>query len=261
MVVRMIISVIIACVLAFVMRINPLKIDVKAAFFFLFYGLIYASLAGSYITALAFGTPVAIAILLNYTQPVFSALFGRFLLKEKIGKFKVLLIIIAIVGVAVILEVWSVEIRWNIGVIFALFSGFLYAAFIYVGTISNKQEYFYLTTLFWTFLFSAIWLFPIYELIISKITQSPRIMSWTSLDIVSLSLLITLALLGTVLPYSLMLYGVKRVPMFQSGVILLSEPLFAILLSFLLLRESLGIEVIVGAALILSSAILINYEQ
>lgn len=92
----------------------------------LFSGLLTGAAFSSFTTSLAY-TEVIRSILLFYLTPVWGTLLGIVFLKEQLTRSRVMVIIVAFCGLYIILGGGGLPVPRNIGDIFALASGILWA--------------------------------------------------------------------------------------------------------------------------------------
>ena len=74
------------------------------------------------------------------------------------------------------------------------------------------------------------------------------------------TLLIVLLAILTLIPFTLLSYALKHVKSSTSSIILLLGPVFGILLSFVVLKEKLPLNILLGGFLILTSAFISTYS-
>ena len=73
------------------------------------FSLLGITLLFSFYLSAAVLAGVTIAVLLLYTQPVYTVILSRLILKEKINCQAIIAVILCLAGVAFIMEVWSLE--------------------------------------------------------------------------------------------------------------------------------------------------------
>ncbi|MHA1898125.1 MAG: EamA family transporter, partial [Promethearchaeota archaeon] len=83
----------------------------------------------------------SVSVFLLYTGGAFSLIFGRIILKEKVAFYKWISFIIALIGVAIILEPWKngTNILNNIGILASLSSGIILGLDIIIKKILFKR--------------------------------------------------------------------------------------------------------------------------
>ncbi len=237
--------------------------DIK---FFVFNGLFGVALSiSAYLSSIALGTPVAVAVTLSYLQPMFSVILAKLFLNETVTATKVVAVISSILGASIVSGLWRIFGASTsipaVGAVLATMNGFFYSVYIIVGRLSGSEKsYHFATTMFYSFFFASFWMGPIW-LVMSFTIGSP-IVSGFVLNLVPTAgaYLMMLAFVGTVLPYGLLSMGLRKVRASRAGVILLIEPVSVMVLGVLILGQNLTPWGIVGAALILSATIIVSLE-
>ncbi|MFX1561856.1 MAG: DMT family transporter [Promethearchaeota archaeon] len=252
-------------ILGCVYKFHNLKISRKHLPWFIIYGLlgIGASII-VYITAIAIGTPVVIAVSLTYLYPSFTLILARIFLKEHLTRFRVVAVPLSIIGAIVVSlplspEVVSVP---PLGIILSLSNGIFAACYVVLGRKWGGHEgYPELTTTFWGYLFGALWMGPLI-LGIHLIISDPRIVGFQIfLSPTALLLLLGFALIGTTIPYTLTNVGVKDIDASAASIILLLDPISAVIMGYFFMGQQVALWQFIGAALILLATVIIAIES
>jgi drug/metabolite transporter (DMT)-like permease len=237
--------------------------DVK---FFVLNGLFGVALSiSAYLSSIALGTPVAVAVTLSYLQPMFSVILAKLFLNEIVTVTKVIAVISSILGASVVSGLWQIFGASTsipaVGAALAAMNGFFYSVYIIVGRLSGSDKsYHFATTMFYSFFFASIWMGPIWFLM-SLTIHNPIVSGFVSdLAPTAVAYLLMLAFIGTVLPYGLLAMGLRKVKASRAGVILLIEPVSVMVLGVLILGQTLTPWGIVGATLILGATIIVSLE-
>jgi drug/metabolite transporter (DMT)-like permease len=193
-------------------------------------------------------TTIANATLLTNTTPVFAAAFGYFVFKERLGSGVLLGGLTAMAG-AVLLAFGraqgavgpaTVEEGW-VGDAMALTAALGYAGYLLIVR-SLGARVSVGAVMFWAGVASAI-----FTLALCLITGEPLLPhSWQGWAI-----LLALGVLVQAGGQGLIAYGVARLPIVVSTVLLWTQPLAAAALSWVLFNERLGATALFGAALVL----------
>jgi drug/metabolite transporter (DMT)-like permease len=240
------------------------KGDVK---FFVINGLFGVSLSViAYLSSIALGTPVAVAVTLSYLQPMFSVILARFFLREGITPVKVVAVTASILGASVVSGLWQVfgaVTSINIvGVILATMNGFFYSVYIIVGRLSgSSKSYHFATTMFYSFLFGTLWAGPLW-LLMSLLINEPIVTGFVlNMPVDAWILILMLIFFATVTPYGLLAMGLRKVKASIAGIILLVEPVSVMIMGVLILNQPLTPWDLAGATLILSATVLVSLEE
>jgi DME family drug/metabolite transporter len=229
---------------------------VKDIKFFFVYGLIQALLQIFQMGGVVLGAPVAVVAFLLYTQPIYTGLFGKFMLSEKISKRKLLAIVIAIIGLFVLLKPWDIETVGSIlGITFGLLGGIFLSLWVIYGRKSGLDKKHPITSTFGMFLFSLIWLllFAPFLFLLNNVT----IIKFVVYPLEYWIYFVIISFIIFVLPVNVFYKGVQKVPASTAGVILLLEPVSASMLAALFFGQTITLNIIFGGILILLSNYLI----
>lgn len=235
--------------IAIVMLIKRQKIDFKAissnlsllAMSGVCLGLNWVFLFSGYKRALA------LTSLCNYTAPIFVVIISTLFLKEKINFKQIICIITSFVGVVLISGIFDSR-----GVdLYCIVCGMLAAA-CFVGLVLLNRRFKNIKDLDKTIIqlaFSAITVLP-YMVINSSIP--------TSLDTTSIIILILLGIVHTGIAYILYFSSIDTLPVEEVAVLGYIEPALSVIIGILILQETSSLFSIIGAIVIIVSAILIE---
>lgn len=216
-----------------------------------------------YITAISLGTPVGEAALLVQVHPIITLIIGRLLLDEQITGKKIFALIIAFLGIIFITRPWE----WTqflssfVGDLLAISNGIFYAFYLLVGRYASidREKTKPIISISWVWIYSFIASLPL--LLFMIILPLPAIVSAFSLDIYTstqiILLSISLAFVGSVLPYGLIMVSAKTVESSKTSILLLGEPLSAIIFGALILGEPITIFYLIGGGALLVAIIII----
>ena len=205
--------------------------------------------------------PVGLALLLEFTAPLMVALFSRFVLRHRIDRRVWAGLGLALVGLALVAEVWGGGGLDPVGVAAALGAAGCLAAF-YLGGKQALQRLHPMTLTFWIFALSAIfwgiaqpwWMFDF-----SVLGQDASMLG--SLDSVSVPLWMPIAwviVLGTLVPYAFELASLRHLSPTATSVVAMSEPVIAAAVAWAWLGESLGPVQVIGAGVVLTGVVIVQ---
>ncbi len=199
-------------------------------------------------------TCVSIAILLQYTAPIYVMLASPFLLNEKIGKESIAALFIAITGVFLIVRpeggLSGIELTgtYMLGMVSGLLSGVVFAALI-LNVKVLKTEYPELAIVFWPMGIALLLLSPFaFEVPPAVLFSNMKVLA--AFGIVSIGFGEIFTILG--------LANLKA----QTGSILsLIEPVSGVFFDIAVLGIALSSETLAGCALIMGSALIISLKD
>ncbi len=206
-------------------------------------GLINALNMLCYITAIKY-IEASTAALLLYMAPIYVVPISWLILNEKIRKEIFPAIILAFIGLILLLSVYEMDNK--IGIIYGIISG-MALAFIFVITKKLRDRMSVIKIIF-------------YQMLISAIILSPSIPT-IEIDKINLPVVIGLGLIPTAIAYSFYVYGIKYCKAQEASILALFEPIFVIMFSYLIFKETLMNTQFIGAILILSSIVLMEVRN
>jgi len=187
---------------------------------------------------------LALTSLCNYTAPIFVVIIMAVFYKEKINNKQILCIIAAFIGIIFISGIFDSQ-----GIdLYCLVCGFL-AAGGFVGLVLLNRKFDQIKDLDKTIIqlaFSALTVLP--YVVINKGFPS-------SLDSTSLIILIILGVVHTGIAYIFYFSSIDTLPVQSVAVLGYVEPALSVIIGILLLKEPASMYSIIGAILILASAV------
>lgn len=198
-------------------------------------GVAYASMAVSFVAATRL-TTAANAVMLQYTAPIYVAILGSLILKEKVGTKDIIAIVITFIGIIMFFADSFTAGRLG-GNILAIVSGFCFALFI-VCTRQQKEAS-PMETILLGNIFTAIVCIPF--------------IVGVQYDLGSI---IGIALLGIVqfgIPYVLYGIAIKHVRALDAVMIAVIEPILNPLWVFLFMGERPGGWAVLGGIIVLAA--------
>ena len=202
--------------------------------------------------------PVGIALLLEYTAVLMVALVAYFIFKEPVKARIWVAIAFVLVGLAVVAQVWSGTLN-PVGVALALSAAVCLALYFLVGErqVARMSP---LAVSFWTMSIAAVF----WSFVSGWWELSPSILI-TPVDIggaagvLEVPMAVPLAwniVLGSFAPFLLSLAALRHLPATAAGIVASSEVVFAFVVAWLWLGETLNVVQIVGAGVVLAGIIL-----
>lgn len=226
------------------------------------YGIVEAFLVLAQFAGVILGVPVAIVVLLLYTQPLWTIIIGRLFLKEKLTKSSIFACVIVLIGVFILINPLKAGFYFKPGILVALLGGILISLWVIIGSSLSKKGSHPISTKYMETLFMMIFLailYPFASLLIKNNSLISFSLNWPMKIWVYL---ILFNLLTQILGHLLFFYGVRKVSSINAGIILLLEPVVATILSLLFLNQALTWNIVIGGILILiANYIVIKYNS
>jgi len=186
--------------------------------------------------------PVSITLVIEFTAPIWIALFIRYFKKQIVKPLMWWGIGTAFSGLVLVMEIWNGLKLDTLGVI-ATFLDALCLSFYYLrseATVKTRSGISLLTFVFgFATLFFAIiqpiWTFPTEiltkQLSLHDLSPGNFIIGWQLIGI--------LIVFGSIIPYIFVTYGLKYIPASQGSVIAMTEPVIAGAIAWVVLSEAL----------------------
>jgi drug/metabolite transporter (DMT)-like permease len=202
--------------------------------------------------------PVGIALLLEYLAPVFVALWVCFVRREPVRPRIWGALALCLLGLAVVAEVWSGLTLDGVGVLAGLGAAVSLAAYYLTGEhglgrrdpLSLAAWTFTAAALFWTAL-RPPWAFEWSTLGESVSLPGP----FDGAEVPLWSLVAWIIVLGTVVPYGMVLVAIRHLGSTRTGLLGMAEPVTSGLVAWVVLDESLTPVQLLGAAVVIAGIV------
>ena len=191
---------------------------------------------------------VAVGILAVYTAPIIITFLEPIFDKKKICKRDILVALVAFSGIVLMVDTFSLSSGTLQGVLFGVTSAFL----VSLRNIWSKclvNTYSAPLVMFWQMVFGALFFSPLLFFYTVEVT---------TIDIQNL---LILAVFATAFAHTMMLRSIACMGARASGVIMMIQPLYAILLAIPLLGEIPTLRVAAGGVLVMSAMVAETLKQ
>ncbi len=198
---------------------------------------------------------IGIALVVNYLAPVFVALWARFVVKEPVRRRIWVALALSLAGLALVVDLAGGVTLDGVGVAAALAAAVAYAAYVLMAERalrSGRDQY---SLLAWGFFFAALfwsvvqpwWTFPV-----DAVDGSASLLGRAQEYEAPVSLLLGyIVLLGTVVPFVLLVTALHYISATRVTVLAMLEPVLAALIAYAWLGEELTAVEIAGGLLVL----------
>ena len=204
---------------------------------------------------------VGIALIIEFTAPIWIALWMRFIQKKLVSKLMWWGLVIGLTGLVLIAQVWRGLTLDGLGVLFAVLDAFALTIYFLVGEklVGVKSSE---ATMAWglgiSSAFFAIiqpwWTFPFKEM--GNIVDLTGRLSGISLP--TFYLVLWVIVFGTAIPYFLVLNGLRGLSAATTSSIGMLEPVLGGIFGWIFLYENLNFTQSVGAVVVLVGIYLAN---
>ena len=203
--------------------------------------------------------PIGIALLIEYIAPILIAIWAWAVFKERIRRRIWVALVLAVVGLAIVVEVWSGLSLDGIGVAAALCAALAYAVYVLMAERAVRRRDpasltaygFLFAALFWAAI-QPVWRFPAARLddSVSLLGHLERF----SLPVWLLLLYVVVA--GTMVTFLLVAAALRHISATRVGIVAMLEPVAASAVAFVWLGESFGSAQLLGGAIVLIGILL-----
>lgn len=199
-------------------------------------------------------TCVSIAILLQYTAPIYVMLVSPFLLKEKVGKGSIAALFIAIAGVFLIVKpeggLSDIELTGNymLGITAGLLSGVVFAALL-LNVKVLKKEYPELAIIFWPMVVAFLLLIP-------SAFDVSRDVLYSNMKVLAVFGIVSIGF-GEIFT----ILGLANLKAQTGSILALIEPVSGVFFDIAVLGISLSSDTLAGCSLIMGSALIISLKD
>lgn len=249
------------CLMAFVALTRPrtLRVAPRELAFLAVAGVIGIGLV-QWLYFVAIGRlPVGIALLLEYLAPVLVVVWVRFVRKEQVRARLWAALVLSVAGLVVVAEAWEGLRLDGLGILAGLGAAASLAAYYLTserGLIRRDP----LSLAAWTFTSSAIfwsvlqpwWTFPWADVTRAVALPGPL----PDADVPAWLLVGWVIVLGTVVPYALILAALRTLGSARTGLLGMAEPVLAAGVAWVVLGEALSPVQLLGGAVVLTGIVL-----
>ncbi len=244
-------------------RSQLLRLDRGSLPFMVAYGLVLALFNSTWTVSVVYNG-AAVSTVLAYSSAAFTALLGWRLYGESLGWRKIAAVVLSISGTVLVAGAYNPAV-WQLnplGVLTGLLSGAAFAGYSTMGKASARREINPWTTLFYAFLFGALFIL-LFNLVPGWLPDglASTNLLWLGGAWEGWLVLILLAVGPTIGGYGLYMVSLGYLPVSVAQLIATLEPVLTAIWAFLLLGEMMGALQIAGSALILSGVLLLRTRE
>lgn len=188
--------------------------------------------------------PIALVSFATYGSGILCVILGIVVLRESVTFIKCAALLLVMLGMVVINQA---EYAYSLGLIYSLLGGVGYSMYLFLMKLFREKDG--VSLLFFIFLFGSIFLFVPWYL---NGAHVPAVQSMPSI--------IWLSVVPTFLGFY---FANKALALSEAGTVQIvqtSEPLFASLLGFLMLQQTLSFGTLKGCAMIFIALILLSWS-
>jgi drug/metabolite transporter (DMT)-like permease len=202
---------------------------------------------------------IGIALLIQYTAPLMIAAWARFVMHEHVRARIWAALALALVGLGLVVDVWRGLSLDGVGVVFAFGAALSFAFYILMAErgVTRRDSLsllclgMFFSTVFWAIV-EPWWSFP--AAVVDDDVSLLGNLAEYSLPV--WLLMLSMLLLGTIVPFALLIGALRHLPATRVGIAAMFEPVAATIVAYLWLGEALSALQLAGAALVLAGILL-----
>lgn len=222
----------------------------------LLYGIVgFAMVQLGYFIGISRGVPLSLVLILEFTAPIWIVLWIKFVRKGTVAREMWAAIALSLIGLILVAKVWQGFAFDLIGIMGAIGAAIALALYFLIsesqsGKRSAQASVVWgmgVSGLFWS-IFLPIWNFPV-EIFSADINLQGRFADYSAPGWLLLAYVITF---GTLVPYLLVITGIRIISASTASVIGMLEPVLAGIFAWIWLSQSWSAIQLVGVAIVLS---------
>jgi len=199
--------------------------------------------------------PVGVALLIEFTAPLFVALFARFVYKEHVRRRIWVAVALCITGLALVVELWSGVAFSTVGVTAALGGALALTAYLLMAERERRHRD-AASLSFYGFLFAALlwavvqplWKFP-WSVLGNRVSLQGNLSEHSA----PVWLLVAfIVIVGTIVTFSLLTGALKHISATRASIVATLEPVVATVVAWAWLGESFGPTQLIGGGVVIA---------
>jgi drug/metabolite transporter (DMT)-like permease len=242
-------------IITFIQDRNSLKAKRREIPTLIFYGVFgYAMVQLGYFIGIAQGVPLSLVLIIEFTAPIWIVLWIKFVRKGSVANDMWAAIALSLLGLIFVAKVWDGFTFDLFGTLGALGAALALAVYFLMsqsqGTKRSAQAMVVwgmgIAGLFWSIVL-PIWNFPT-QIFTTSINLQGRFSDYSAPGWLLISYIIVF---GTMVPYLLVVGGIRRLSASTSSVIGMLEPVLAGAFAWIWLSQSWSVIQLVGGVIVL----------
>jgi drug/metabolite transporter (DMT)-like permease len=219
------------------------------------YGVVgFAMVQLGYFIGISRGVPLSLVLIIEFTAPIWIVLWIKFVRKGVVAKDMWVAIALSLIGLILVAKVWQGFAFDLIGILSALGAAIALAVYFLISESQNGKRSAQATVVwglgvagfFWS-IFLPIWNFPA-QIFTAQINLQGRFSDYSAPGWLLLAYVI---IFGSMVPYLLVISGIRIISASTSSVIGMLEPVLAGVFAWIWLLQSWSAIQLVGVAIVL----------
>jgi drug/metabolite transporter (DMT)-like permease len=238
---------------------NRFRVDRRELAFLVAFGIAGLALVQWLYFAALEHLPIGVALLIQFTAPLFVALFARYVYREHIRRRIWVALALCTAGLAVVVELWSGVSFSAIGMTAAFTAAFALTAYMLMAERERRHRDpaslsfygFAFAALFWAIV-QPLWRFP-WDVFDNRVSLQGRLSDHTAPVWMLVAFVIVI---GTILTFSLLTGALRYIPATRASIAATLEPVVATVVAWIWLGQSFGVAQLIGGGIVLAGIVL-----
>jgi drug/metabolite transporter (DMT)-like permease len=248
-----------AAILFFVFLIvvapSRLRVDRRELLFLVAFGIVGIALVQWLYFVAIDNLPVGVALLIEFTAPLFVALFARLVYKEHVRRRLWVSVGLCLTGLALVVELWSGVAFSTVGVTAAFGGALSLTAYLLMAERERRHRDaaslsfygFLFATLLWAVV-QPLWSFP-WDVLDDDVSLQGNLSEYSA---PVWALVAFIVVIGTMVTFSLLTGSLKHISATRASIVATLEPVVATVIAWAWLGESFGPTQLVGGAIVIA---------
>lgn len=241
--------------ITFIQDRNSLKAKRHEIPTLIIYGVVgFAMVQLGYFIGISRGVPLSLVLIIEFTAPIWIVLWIKFVRKGAVARDMWAAITLSLIGLILVTKVWQGFAFDLLGILSAIGAAIALAVYFLISESQNGKRSAQATVVwglgvagfFWS-IFLPIWSFPV-EIFTAEINLQGRFSDYSAPGWVLLAYVI---IFGSMVPYLLVIRGIRLISASTSSVIGMLEPVLAGVFAWIWLSQSWSAIQLAGVAIVL----------
>jgi drug/metabolite transporter (DMT)-like permease len=232
-----------------------LRVGRRELLFLVAFGLVGVALVQWLYFVAIENLPVGVALLIEFTAPLFVALFARFVYQEHIRRRIWVAVALCLTGLALVVELWAGVAFSTLGVTAAFGGALALTAYLLMAERERRHRDpaslsfygFLFATLLWAVV-QPLWDFP-WEVLDDSVSLQGNLSEHTA---PVWALVAFVVLVGTMVTFTLLTGSLRHISATRASIVATLEPVVATVVAWAWLGETLGAAQLLGGAIVLA---------
>jgi len=203
--------------------------------------------------------PVGVALLIEFTAPLFVAVFARFAYREHIRRRIWVAVALVLTGLGLVVEIWSGVAFDTVGVTAAFGGALALSAYLLMAERERRHRDaaslsfygFLFATLLWAVV-QPLWEFP-WSTLDDRVSLQGNLSEYTA---PVWALVAFIVLIGTMVTFTLLTGALRHISATKASIVASLEPVVATVIAWAWLGETLGTTQLIGGAIVIGGILL-----